>query len=419
MGVTRSTKQVQTQTLFASLVRIVLIFFILTLWALFIGIGYGYRRVQETGLIDWIRLPSGVAPFAHLSLEMADVIAFGALFVAILLASTVQMSATVSAADDIADQRPTTEAEAQQQQEELGIYANQAEMAMIVSFGAAFFILLLTVLFGLQEMAMGLDAPEGVDAHGVGWVNFAANANALLHPRVVLMYVVSFLSFLMTYASMPSWKNTGLFRRQVEENAWEARERLRVIAKEHDLSNICPIQHPGGVGLVAIAGYAVYAILFVLALNFSLSLLAGGAGFQSLLTLDRWPMLGALATLAVMITTAVGSVMLRIHHLQGKSNALIVISLVLAIAAVMYIVFAEGATWTLALFIVVVPYSLYWWFLYGRAVTILDRKDPHVWEFFLNPPKLIVMRRYEVIRASADRVTQSDDEILAAKYADS
>ncbi|WP_257161879.1 hypothetical protein [Corynebacterium cystitidis] len=401
-----------THSIVAAMIRIMVIFFVLSLWALFIAIGYAYRRVDGTGLIGWIRLPEGVAPFANLNLDMADVIAYGALFVAILLASTVQMSSTVNAADDIANRRPTTPEEAHKQQEELGVYSNQAEMAMIVSFGSAFAVLVLTALFGTQELALAATDDSAVDQNGVGWAGFGASLHALAHPRVVFMYIVSFLLFLSTYASMPSWKNTGMFRRQVEENAWGARAQLRVIAREHNLDNVRSIANPAGATTATLLGYALYVIVFVLALNLALVVIAGGQGFDNLLTWDRWPMMLILAVLAFMISTAVGTAMLYYHHLNSRSNALVVVSLVLTIAGIFYIVLAEGITWAIALGIVVLTYAGWWAFLYFRAVGVLDQKDPATWEFLLNPPKFIVMRRYEAIRAAADRVTDLDESFL-------
>ena len=59
---------------------------------------------------------------------------------------------------------------------------------MIVSFGAAFATLMLTILFGLQEMAtFAGSADDAVDARGVGWVAFAQQLRTFLHPRVLFM----------------------------------------------------------------------------------------------------------------------------------------------------------------------------------------------------------------------------------------
>lgn len=393
------------QTFFLSIVRVLVIFFLLTLWAFFIAIGYGYRGVEGLPFIGWIRLPEGLEPFIELNLAMADIIAYTALFVAILLAATVQMNSTVAAADDIASVRPQTAEEASQQQDELQVYANQAEMSMIVSFGAAFAALLLTALFGLQEMAEAAGLNGEVDAQGVGWVVFAEHFHVLLHPRVVFMYFVSFLLFLTTYASMPSWKNTGLFRRREEENSWDARKRLDLITTEHDLDNVHPIYHPAGITVATVAGYALYVFIFVLALNLALSIFAGDAGFESLLTLQRWPMLLLLAVIAIMISTAVASLTLRKYYLQSAGNVWVVVSLVLALVAVLYVVWAEGASWTFSILVVAVLYAILWRFLYAKAVGVLDEKHPKWWEFVVNPPKFVVVRRYETIRISAQKVT--------------
>lgn len=398
---TRDTRSHQPQSIAAAMVRVVAIFLVLTLWAAVISIGYAYRNVEGTGLLGWIRLPAGIAPFQALNLEMADVVAFAALFVAILLAATVQINATISAADVIADRRPTSLEESRHQQDELRLFANQAEMSMIVSFGAAFCVLLLTALFGLQEMALVTIDDTDVDTHGVGWAGFARAADTLLHPRVLLLWLFSFLLFLTTYASLPSWKDTGLFRRQVEDNAWEARERLVLIAREHDLDDVRPIARPLGAAAATALGYLAYVVLFVLALNLSLTLIAGGAGFDNLLTPERWETLLLFALLAVMVSTVVASVMLRLQHLHSRSNALLVTSLVLTMLAVLYIIGAEGVSWAVALGLVVVVYAALWALLYHRGAHILDEKDAAVWEFLLNPPKFIIMHRYEAIRASA------------------
>ncbi|WP_157728419.1 hypothetical protein [Corynebacterium cystitidis] len=113
-----------------------------------------------------------------------------------------------------------------------------------------------------------------------------------------------------------------------------------------------------------------------------------------------------------MTTTAVGNALLYYHHLNTRSNLLVVVSLVLTIAGIFYIVLAEGITWAIALGIVVLAYAGWWAFLYFRAVGVLDQRDPATWEFLINPPKFIVMRRYEAIRAAADRVTDLDESFL-------
>lgn len=396
----------QPQSIASAMVRVVALFLVLTLWAVVISIGYAYRNVEGTGLLGWIRLPAGIGPFQGLNLEMADVVAFCALFVAILLAATVQINATISAADDIADRRPTSLEQSRRQQDELRLYANQAEMSMIVSFGAAFCVLLLTTLFGLQEMAVTTLDDASVDTHGVGWAGFARAADTLLHPRVLMLWLFSFLLFLTTYASLPSWKDTGLFRRQVEDNAWEARERLTLIASEHDLSDVHPITRPVGAAAATAVGYLAYVVIFVLTLNLSLTLIAGGAGFDSLLTAERWETLLLFALLAVMVSTVVAAVMLRLQHLHSRSNALLVVSLVLTMAAVLYVIGAEGVSWAVALGLVVILYAGLWAVLYHRGADILDEKHAAVWEFLLNPPKFIIMRRYEAIRASAAKAEE-------------
>ncbi|MDO5669871.1 MAG: hypothetical protein Q4G50_07690 [Corynebacterium sp.] len=80
----------------------------------------------------------------------------------------------------------------------------------------------------------------------------------------------------------------------------------------------------------------------MLGLNYSLTLIAGRAGFDSLLTAERWETLALFALLAVMVSTVVAAVMLRIQHLHSRNNVVLVASLVLTMAAVLYIIGAEG-----------------------------------------------------------------------------
>ena len=181
---------------------------------------------------------------------------------------------------------------------------------------------------------------------------------------------------------MPSWKNTGLFRRREEENTWEARRRLTIITAEHNLDQAHPISHPPGAVLATVVGYVAYVAIFVISLDLSLSIFAGSDGYDSLLTWQRWPMLLLLAVLAVMITTAVARVMLKIHSLQSGSNGLLVFSLVLALVVVLYMVWAEGFGWVMSIFVVSAFYAFLWQFLYFRAVDVLYEPQPAAWEFF-------------------------------------
>lgn len=378
--------------------RIVGLFVLLTIWAAFIAVAYAYGG--RAGLFGWARLPEGLAPFLQLNLAMSDIVAYAALFVAILLAATVQLNSTVSAADNIADNRPTNAAEARAQQRDLQTYANQAEMAMLVSFGAAFAVLLMTILFGFAEIA-GNTAADDVDSHGVGWVGFAEAAPGLLHPRIFFMYVVSFLLFLTTYASLPEWKNTGLFRRQVEDNAWESRARLALIATEHDLDNVDAIRSTAGARTAALVGYLLYLSAFALALNLSLALFAGESGFNGIFTAGQFPLFFLFVSIAMMLSNGVGAVMLRLFHLHGRSSVLSVAMLVIVFAAVFYVVSAEGAGWAFGLAVAMGTYIALWVFLYWRGSDVLDEKSPTTWEFLLNPPKYFIVHRYELIRRSA------------------
>ncbi|RSZ64194.1 hypothetical protein EAH68_04105 [Corynebacterium hylobatis] len=375
------------------------LFTLMTICAALIAIAYAYGG--GAGLIGWVRLPLGLEPFLRLNLAISDIVAYAALFVAILLAATVQLNSTVSAADSIADNRPASAAEARAQQRDLQTYANQAEMSMLVSFGAAFAVLLMTLLFGFAEIA-GSAAAGDVDRHGVGWVGFVEVAPGLVHPRIFFMYVVSFLLFLTTYASLPEWKNTGLFRRQVEDNAWEARARLALIAAEHDLSNVDAIRPTAGARTAALAGYLLYLTGFALALNLSLALFAGEVGFNGIFTAGQFPLFFLFGFIAMMLSSGVGAVMLRIFHLHGRSSVLSVTMLVLVFLAVFYVVSAEGASWVIGLGVAMSAYLALWVFLYWRGSDVLDQKDPTTWEFFLNPPKYFIVHRYEAIRRSAE-----------------
>lgn len=393
----------------APIARILGIFLLLTLWAVVMSIAYAYRG--SAGLLGWVRLPEGLTPFLTLNLAMADIVAYAALFVAILLASTVQLNSTVSAADSIADRQPSTAQEALEQRRDLQSYANQAELAMLVSFGAAFAVLLLTVLFGLSEVAVAPEAGD-VDGHGVGWAGFVQALPGLFHPRIMFIYFVSLLLFAMTFASMPEWKTTGLFQRRVEANAWEASARLDVIASEHDLDDVGQIRHPAGMRAAAVAGYIIYYCAFALVLNLALTLFAGDEGFQGVFSAGHLPLFLAFTLVALLLSSGVGSVMQRIFHLHGGSGAFSVVSIVLLFVAVLFIVWAEGVGWTFGLATVMLLYIALWVWLYRRAAGVLDEKKPATWEFFVNPPKYTVVRRYEAIRRSAALLEQRGRRVL-------
>lgn len=383
----------------APLARVFGLFLLLTIWAAVVAIAYAYGG--DAGLLGWVRLPEGLDPFLQLNLAMADVVAYAALFVAILLASTVQLNSTVAGADAIADKRPTSPQEARAQQRDLRSFATQAELALLVSFGAAFSVLLMTILFGFAEIAANVQASE-VDTEGVGWGAFFEAAPGFAHPRIVFMYIVSLLLFVTTFASMPEWKNTGLFQRQVEDNAWQARERLALIASEHDLRNVAAVRRAPGMRAAAIAGYVVYFCAFALILNLSLALFAGDEGFRGVFAAGQLPLFLAFALIAALLSNGVGGVMLRVFHLHGRSNAFSVISIALLFAAVLFIVWAEGVGWVVGMALVMAAYLALWVFLYWRGASVLDEKNPATWEFFVNPPKYAVVRRYEAIRRSAD-----------------
>lgn len=388
----------QPRGIFAALGRVVLIFVLATLWCFVLAIAYSYGG--RSGVLGWIRLPEGLAPFQGLNLGIADIGALAALFVAILLAAMVQLNSTVGAADDIASEHPTDAPQARRQQHRLRFYANQAEMSMIASFGAAFAVLMLTVLLGLSDMADLAEANQ-VDIHGVGWAGFFDAAQQLDHPRFVTMLLVSLLLFLTTYASLPEWKNTGLFQRQVEDNAWEAAERLKQIASRHSLPDVDRIPRPRFAVVAAVAGYALYVTSFALVLNVSLALIAGGDGFTGIFAAGHWFYFFLFALLGVAVSTAVGTAMLWFQRLHGQNNFPIIISLVLGVGALLYIVSGEGLAWGLAVGVVVLGYGAWWAWLYFRSLDVLAEKRPAVWEFVFNPPKYLTARRYETIRRSA------------------
>ena len=392
-------KEHPPQGIVGAVARVFAMFFLLTIWSTFLAVAYAYGGTG--GLLGWIRLPEGMSPFLRLNLEMADIVAYAALFAGILLASTVQLNSTISAADPVAARRPSNIEEARAQQRDLQTYANQAEMAMLVSFGSAFAVLLMTVLFGFAEIAEHPAAGQ-VDVNGVGWVGFVEAAPGLLHPRIFFMYLVSFLLFLVTFASLPQWKHTGLFQRQVEDDAWEARGRLAVIATQWNLSNVDAIRNPGGTRVAALTGYAVYVSGFALALNLSLAVFAGDEGFVGVFAAGRFPLFFLFILIAVMLSSGIGAVMLRLFHLHAGRSGLYVVSLFVVFVAVFYVVSAEGAGWAVGLAVSMALYMALWVLLYYRGVDVLDEKDPHTWEFFLNPPKYFVIRRYEAIRRSAE-----------------
>ncbi len=382
----------------AALGRVLLVFFTVTLWCFALAIAYAYGG--QHGLLGWLRLPEGLAPFRRLELGIAEIGTLAALFVAILLASTVQLNSTVTAADDIATGRPTTADGARHQQHRLRFHANQAEMSLIGSFGSAFAVLMLTTLLGLADMA-DLAEAEGIDVHGVGWAGFLAAAEALGQPRFLIMYLVSFLLFLTTYSSLPEWKNTGLFQRRVEDNAWDSVERLTLLARYHRLDSIEPVRHPRLARAAAVTGYVLYVSVFALVLNVSLSILVGGERFAGIFTAGHGYYFLLFTLLGTVISAAVGIIMLRLHHLHGQNNLLLLVSLVLGVVALLYIILGEGAVWLLAVGVVVVLHTAWWMLLYLRGMAALDEKQPASREFLLNPPKFIITRRFEAIRRSA------------------
>ena len=217
-----------------------------------------------------------------------------------------QLNSTVSAADDIASARPHTRVESEDQRQRLRFFTNQAEMSLIVSYGAVFAVLLLTVLFGLADLAGAVEAGT-VDARGVGWAGFLGAAQHMAHPRFMVLYAVSFLLFLTAYSSMPEWNHTGLFQRQVEGSAWESARRLEKISRRHDLADVGAITHPGRALGAALTGYALYVIFFALLLNLSLSVIVGGECFDGFFSAGHGALFFVFVVFAVLISVAVGS----------------------------------------------------------------------------------------------------------------
>lgn len=394
----------------SSLGRLLLVFFVLTVWCFVLSVAYAYGG--RYGWIDWLRLPEGLTPFLDLNLTIADIGALAALFVAILLAATVQLNSTVSAGDEIAAQVPSTVEEELDVRHRLRYFANQAEISMLVSYGAAFTVLMLTVLYALSDLATypGADA---VNEQGIGWVGFFNVANELAHPRIVVMFVLSLLLFLATSSSMPEWKNTGLFQRQVEGSAVESARRLRTIAEHHNLRTVTPIRHPGWALAATIVGYLAYVSLFALMLNLLLAVLVGTDSYDGFFSSDHRVLFLVFAIFASLISVSVASVMLWVHHLHGQTNIALVASLILGFAGLLFVMTGEGVRWALAVTIAAVLYALWWAFLYWRGANVLDGADPDTWEYLLNPPKFIIVNRYETIRRSAAQVLGEDIIIRA------
>jgi hypothetical protein len=239
----------------------------------------------------------------------------------------------------------------------------------------------------------------------VGWAGFLGAAQQMAHPRFMVLYAVSFLLFLTAYSSMPEWKYTGLFQRQVEGSAWESARRLEKISRRHDLADVGAITHPGRALGAALTGYALYVIFFALLLNLSLSVIVGGERFDGFFSAGHGALFFVFVVFAVLISVAVGSVMLWVHLLHGSTNVLVVVSIALGVVALLYVMSGEGLAWAVAVSVAVAVYAGWWGFLYWRAAAVLDEKTPKAWEFLVNPPKFIVVHRYEAIRRSAARVT--------------
>lgn len=222
------------------------------------------------------------------------------------------------------------------------------------------------------------------------------------------MYLVSFLLFLTTYSSLPEWKNTGLFRRQVEDSAWESAERLEQITNRHSLPDLDRVSRPRLAVAATVAGYVIYVSIFALVLNVALALLAGDEGFAGIFTAGHWFYFFLFVLLGIAVSTIVGYTMLWPHRLHGQNNLPVIISLILGLAALLYIVSGKGLAWGLAVAAMAVGYATWWAWLYYQGAGVLAEKNPGAVEFLLTPPKFLVARRYEAIRRSAALLHQRE-----------
>ncbi|MGP6174908.1 hypothetical protein [Corynebacterium sp. A21] len=391
----------RTPGIAGTLIRITGLFGVLIIWSTVVAIAYAYGG--SAGWIGWLRLPEGIEPFTRLNLEMADVVAYAALFTAILISSTVQLNSTVSSADSLASKVPQDEHEAHELARSLRTYTNQAEMALLASFGSALAVMGLSVLFTLSELALKAADPGAVDERGIGWSIFFENAQGILHPRNLFMFVVSYLLLLATFASMPEWKKTGFFRRQAEENAQESAERLELLQSRMKLQTF-PVLHLTRRSTVfGLLGYVIYALLFSVGLQTSVGAFATEAGYGDVFHSGNqvfWFVLFAIT--ATLISAGVGSVAMRLLHLQIHGGILMLGSVILMAIGAFYVFTGEG--WWLAISVgIVVAIFLTWWIiLYERGRGVLVDADVRPWRFLINPPRYLIARRYENMRHSAN-----------------
>lgn len=373
------------------------LFGVLTIWCTILSIAYAYGG--RAGWIGWLRMPEGIAPFARLNLGMSDVVAYAALFAAILISATVQLNSTVSAADAVAAKSPANEVEARRIDRSLRTYANQAELALLASFGSALAVLMLAVLFSLSELALQAPDPAAVDHQGVGWAVFLESLPGALHPRNFFMFLVSYLLLLSTFASLPEWKNTGFFRRQVQDNALESGRRLELLQRKMKLEKLPKLPLSPAAVACGLLGYAIYALLFSLGLQLSVGSFAAGAGYGEVFHAGNqifW--FCFFVFLAVLISSGVETLWLRVIHLQSRDEIMMILSIIVLSIGAFYVFTGEG--WWLAFSVaIVVTIFLSWWsILFSRGRAVLLDGDLRPWRFLLNPPRYLIAHRYEVMR---------------------
>ena len=141
-----------------------------------------------------------------------------------------------------------------------------------------------------------------------------------------------------------------------------------------------------------------------LLLNLSIATIVGGERFEGFFSAGHGVLFFIFAAFALIISAAVGSIMLWVYRLHGSTNVLIIVSVIVGILGLLYVMTGEGVAWAVAVAVVVVCYAAWWGFLYRRGIGVLDEKNPRTWEYLLNPPKFIVVRRYEALRRAAARV---------------
>ncbi|MCS5478581.1 hypothetical protein NYP18_02815 [Corynebacterium sp. YIM 101645] len=75
---------------------------------------------------------------------------------------------------------------------------------------------------------------------------------------------------------------------------------------------------------------------------------AGDEDFVGIFAAGRFPMFFLFVLIAVMLSSGIGAVLLRIFHLHASRSGLYVLSLCVVFVAVFYVVRAEGAGWAVA-----------------------------------------------------------------------